>query len=135
MGQGQIKLGHSYRLASGTWAKAKLSWGTVTDYHLGHGAGQAQSWGTVQLQFSYSSVTVSAMLHTKLGHSTVSVRLASGIWDMGYGVQHSFSQIIYHTAVSAKPSCKFCIPSYMNGSYQLLRRYLAVLNGATSLVS
>ena len=49
------------------------------------------AWGKAKAgsQYSFSQVT-----------------LASGIWpELGY------STVLHHTAVSAKPSCKFCMPS------------------------
>ena len=88
-------VGHSYsygyRLASGIWAKAKA--GAQLQVSIWD-MGQGQSWGTVTVSARLASETWSK---PKLGHSTVSVRLASGIWPELARVQHSSCQILHHT--------------------------------------
>ena len=67
----EMKLGHSYRLASGTWGKAKA--GAQLQVNIWD-MGQGQSWDTV----------------------TVSARLASETWSKAKaGAQYSFSQVSF----------------------------------------
>ena len=130
MGQLRPKLGHSYRLASGTWGKAKAGAQlqvSIWDMHgarpkLGHSyrlasgtcMRQGQSWGTVS--YSFSQVSIGDM---EQGQSWGTVqfdcqfqsgRLASGIWPELARVQHSSSQILHHNTCIAK--LLYCMHGY-----------------------
>ena len=97
------KLGHNYRLASGTCMGQGQSWGTVSYRFSQVSIGdmeQGQSWGTVS--YSFSQVSIGDM---EQGQSWGTVqfdcqfqsgRLASGIWPELARVQHNSSQILHH---------------------------------------
>ena len=127
------KLGHSYRLASGTWRRPKLGHSYrlhckkrgVSEHPRGvifycfhgnpycyHGNSKILlPWG-VQLHRVFYSVASGTWGKAKAGAQYSFSQVS--FWDMaraGLGVQHSSSQILHHTAVSVRPSCKFCMSS------------------------